>query len=603
MVQYKKREDVPQGDRWNLESMYADDGAWASEFASLQSIPEQAEAWKGRLGESIDVLKQALDFYFGSMRKIEKVYTYAHLRHDEDLSEGKYHEYYSKARALYFQFDAATSFVNPELLGLDESTLRTWKEDPQLAEYQFFLSDLLRQKPHTLSPSEERIISMAQEAMSTGHQVFSMLNNVDLPARFGEVTNEDGEQVKLTHSTYYKLTQARERDIRRGAFQGFYREFKGNRNTMAAALDGSTKAHVFESRVRGYASARESALFDDNISVDVYDGLIEAIHEKLPDYQRYMNLRKRVLGLDELHFYDLSVPIIDDLDLKYTWEEAEGLIAQALVPLGKEYSDIMKKGLADRWIDRYENEGKRTGAYSSGCYDSMPYILHNFNGLLGSVFTLAHELGHSMHTELANRTQPYPTANYRIFVAEVASTTNEGLLIRYMLDQNKDPKVRAYLLNHYIKDFCSTMFRQTMFAEFERDMHEMVESGEGALTAETLDAKYREVVYSYFGDTIAWDEDDEMISWEWSRIPHMYYNFYVYKYATGMAAATSITQAILQEGSSAVERYLNFLKSGGSKYPLDLLKGAGVDLTTPEPVRDSLKVFSSLIDELESLLG
>lgn len=604
MAEVQTRADIPEEARWDLAQMYASDELWEQALEDAQGLPAQLAEWKGKLGESPQALANALDAMFSAYRTVEKVYVYAHLNHDQDMGVSDYQSAFKRAQKLYHQLSEAVAFFDPELLQMEDGVLEGWlaTDASPLAPYRVHLEDILRRKPHTLSQREEQLLAMAGEALGSSSQVFGMLNNLDIPEYLPVVKGEHDEEVQLTHATYQKLLQSRWRDVRRNAFHGFFGEFGKHRNTLAATLDGKVKSSSFKARARNYGSAREAALFSDNISTDVYDGLIDTIHSRLPDFYRYMELRKKMLDLDSLHIYDVSVPLLGDIDLKYTWEEAEELIYESLRPLGDDYLALLKQGFSNRWIDRYENKGKRSGAYSSGCYDSAPYILHNFNGTLNSVFTLTHELGHSIHSAFTNANQPYQTSHYKIFVAEVASTTNEALLVHHMLKQTDDPKVKAYILNHYLNDFRTTMFRQTMFGEFERDMYAAAESGQ-ALTTHFLDEHYYKLTKLYFGDSFAWDDEDAPIAWEWCRIPHFYYDFYVYKYATGMAAATALSRGILEEGAPAVERYLHFLKSGGSRYPLELLQDAGVDLTTSAPVAASLDTFREILDQLEALLG
>lgn len=603
MSEIRLRSEIQPQDTWDLEAMYLNDDAWEADLAAFQSRPEQIARWKGRLHESPSTLASALAEISEAERKIQKIYVYAHLRHDQDLEDSKYQQIYDRARNLYHQLSTATAFVDPQLLELEEATLRAWSEDPALQRFRRYLRDLLQRKAHTLSQAEERLLAMAEEALSGTEKVFSLLENVEIPARFPEIRTPEGRMQKLTHAGYYKLMQSQDREIRREIYRAFYGEFRGNRNSLAATLDGKLKANLFKAKARKYPSAREMFLFPDRVPCAVYDHLITSIRSRFPDLYRYLALRRKALGLHDLHMYDQSVSIVTDIELHFTWEEAETLVCDSLLPLGDEYQAILREGFRKRWIDRYENRGKRTGAYSSGCYDSMPYILHNFNGTLQSVFTLAHEIGHSMHSALSNRTQPYEQADYRIFVAEVASTTNEALLNHHLLQKYTDPKIRAYLLNHYLTDFRSTMFRQTMFAEFERDIYASLEGGEAALTADGLDERYFRLVKDYFGPEIAWDGDDALIAWEWARIPHFYYGFYVYKYATGMAAATALSQAILTEGQPAIDRTLRFLRAGGSKDPLEILQDAGVDLTTSAPVDSALDCFRQILEELETLVA
>jgi len=597
-----QRSEVPAEDRWNVAAIYANDEAWEAALAAARQWPDKVSAYEGRLGESEQVLAEALATYFQAGREMEKVWVYAHLRADEDLGNSHYQDMMERARSAFVALMTASSYLSPEILTVDDAALQEWMGRAPLATYRFWLEDQLRAKPYTLSPAEERLMSMASEPLSAFERVFSVLKNVDLAARLPAVQDEEGEQQQLTHSLFIKLLESRDRDLRRRAFEGYYDEYKGNRNTVAAALDGGVKSHVFNARARRYGSALAASLFNDNVEVAVYDALIEAVHAALPAFYRYMELRRRLLGVDRLHLYDVYVPAVPEVDLSYDYDEAVALVAQGIAPLGEEYVRAARQGMTGGWVDRYENVGKRSGAYSSGCYDTMPYILMNYTGTLDSVFTLAHELGHSMHTYLANQAQPYHLADYRILVAEVASTTNEALLNHHLLATLDDPQVRAYLIDRYLDGFRGTLFRQTMFAEFEKVMHGMVEQGQ-PLTADSLDARYYELVKLYYGDSVAFDATDEPIAYEWARIDHFFYNFYVYKYATGMASAVAIARAILEGQEGALERYLAFLRAGGSDYPLNVLRGAGVDLTTPEPVSSALAEFERLVGELETLVG
>ncbi len=598
----RPREEVPAEDRWDVAAIYASDEAWEAALTAARQWPAKVSAFEGRLGESEQVLAEALATWFQANREMEKVWVYAHLRADEDLGNSHYQDMMERARSAYVAMMTAGSYLSPEILTLDDAMLQAWMGREPLATYRFWLEDQLRAKPHTLSPAEERLMSMVSEPLSAFERVFSVLKNVDLAARLPSVQDEEGAQQQLTHSLFIKLLESRDRDLRRRAFEGYYAEYKGNRNTVAAALDGGVKSNVFNARARKFGSALEASLFNDNVEVAVYDALIEAVHAALPAFYRYMELRRKLLGVDRLHLYDVYVPAVPEVTLSYGYDEAVELVAQGIAPLGQEYVQVARQGMAGGWVDRYENAGKRSGAYSSGCYDTMPYILMNFTGTLDSVFTLAHELGHSMHSYLANHTQPYHLADYRILVAEVASTTNEALLNHHLLTTLEDSQVRAYLIDRYLDGFRGTLFRQTMFAEFEKAIHGTVEQGQ-PLTADGLDARYYELVKLYYGDSVAFDEEDAPISWEWARIDHFFYNFYVYKYATGMASAVAIARAIREGQEGALERYLAFLRAGGSDYPLNVLRGAGVDLTTPEPVSSALAEFERLVGELETLVG
>jgi len=597
-----KRQDVPKEFRWNVEALYPNDGACETDYQAAKKLPEQVASYQGRLHESAEVLAEALSTWFNANRQMEKVYTYAHLRSDEDLGNSRYQEMVERARSTYIRVDTAGSYLSPEILSIDDQVMAEWMQGEALKPYHFFLGDLLRSKPHVLSPAEERLMSMVSEPLGAIHSIFSVLKNVDLAARLPKVKGVEGDTHQLTHASFIKMMEDHDRELRKAAFEGYYGEYRGNRQTNAATLDGGVKTHVFEAQARNFPSALEAALFDDKVDVSVYNNLIASVHDALPAFYRYVELRKRLLGVDKLHLYDTYVPVVPAVEMHFTYDEAVDTISEALRPLGADYVDTMRKGLFEGWVDRYENVGKRSGAYSGGAYDSMPYILMNFTGTLDAMFTLAHELGHSMHSWYANHAQPYHLADYRILVAEVASTTNEALLNYHLLSITTDQAARAYLVDRYLDSFRGTLFRQTMFAEFEKIIHEMVESGQ-PLTADALDQRYYELVKLYFGETMAFDDEDAPIAWEWSRIDHFFYDFYVYKYATGMSSAVAIAADILERGEEAVSRYKNFMRGGGSKYPLDLLQDAGVDLTKPEPVQSALAEFALLVSELEDLMG
>ena len=598
----RPREEVPGTHAWDTKALYQDDAAWERDYAEAQRLPELLASYRGRMSESQDAFAKALQVWFDANREIEKVWVYAHLRSDEDLGNSRYQDMMERARATYVRMSAASSYLAPEILAMDDTVIAEWMAGDVLVNYRFWLEDLLRGKPHTLSPEGERIMSLASEPLSSFQRVFSVLKNVDLASRLPQVREESGEAQQLTHALFIKFQESRDRAVRKAAFDGYYSEYRGNKQTIATALDGSVKAHVFRSRARRHTSSLASALFADNVDVGVYDALISAVHDALPAFYRYVGLRKRLLGVEALHAYDVYVPVIPAVDPHYTYEEAVALVCDAVAPLGEGYVGTAREGLTGGWVDRYENKGKRSGAYSSGCYDSMPYILMNFTGTLDSVFTLAHELGHSMHSWYSKNHQPYPLSDYRILVAEVASTTNESLLNHHLLSITQDQSMRAYLIDRYLDSFRGTLFRQTMFAEFEKLIHERVETGQ-PLTADSLDVMYYELVQLYYGGQVAFDDSDKPISWEWARIDHFFYNFYVYKYATGMSSAIAIARAILGEGEPAVARYLEFIMSGGSDYPLLQLKKAGVDLTTPDPVSSALAEFESMVSELETLAG
>ena len=597
-----ERQDIRPEDQWNLTALYSDDAAWEGDLAVLQGLPAQMEAYRGRLGESAGVLAETLRTWFDAIRKTEKVYVYAHLRSDEDLGNSHCQQMLDRSRSTYIRLSTAGAYLAPELLAIDDATMSEWMAGELLAPYRVWLEDQLRGKPHTLSPAEERLMAMASEPLGAISRIFSVLKNVDLAARLPRVPDEEGQEVQITHASFAKLLESKNRAVRKTAFDGYYAEYHGNRHTNAVALDGIVKAHLFEAQARKFPSALDAALFGDNVQRPVYESLIAAVHDALPAFYRYVGLRKRLLGVDKLHLYDVYVSVVPEVELRFAYDQAVETVRVALAPLGTEYVQTMHRGLTQGWVDRYENVGKRSGAYSSGCYDSMPYILMNYTGNLDSVFALAHELGHSMHSWYSNHAQPYHLADYRILVAEVASTTNESLLNHYLLSQTTDRAARAYLIDRYLDAFRGTLYRQTMFAEFEKLIHEQAEAGR-PLTVDSLDASYHDLVKLYFGDSIAFDEEDLAIAWEWSRIDHFFYNFYVYKYATGMSSAIAIASALLREGEPALNRYLTFLQGGSGKYPLDLLRDAGVDLTTLAPVKAALAEFEHLVGELESLMS
>lgn len=595
-----ERKDVRTEDKWNLEALYAHEVDWERDFKTAQGLPDKVASYSGRL-DSADALAEALHTWFAANRQMEKLWTYAHLRSDEDLSNSHYEQMKERARSLYVQLDTAGSYLAPEILNLDEEQISGWTKKDVLAPYRVWLQDILRRKPHTLSRDEERLLSMASDPLAAFSNIFRVLKNVDLAARLPQVEDGKGKKRRLTHASFLNLLQSRDRKVRKAAYDKYYAEYRGNRQTISATLNGVVKTHIFEARVRGFSSALEAALFEDNVTTSVYNMLISAVHDALPVFYRYMALRKRLLDIDYMHIYDIYVPAVPQVTVEYEYQEAVDIICQALQPLGTEYVKTLRQGLSGGWVDRYENVGKRSGAYSSGCYDSMPYILMNYTGDLEAVFTLAHEAGHSMHSWYSNRSQPYSLADYRILVAEVASTVNESLLTHHLLSTAEDDAMRAYLIDRYLDSFRGTLFRQTMFAEFEQMIHAQSESGR-PLTADGLDETYYDLVKCYFGDSVAFDEEDAPIAWEWSRIDHFFYNFYVYKYATGMSAAIAIASRILQEEEGALDDYIAFLRSGRSKYPLDLLKDAGVDLTTPQPVEDALAEFEEQLKELEALV-
>ncbi|KGG80808.1 oligopeptidase PepB [Caloranaerobacter azorensis H53214] len=593
----KDRNQIEEKFKWNLESMYENDEKWEEDFQIVKKLIEQIKQYKNRVGESGKTLLEVLELESKILRIVENVYTYAKMRKDEDTRNDKYQALTDRATSLMVEVEESTSFIVPEILLIDESILNDYFENVEgLKLYRHYIERIVRRKKHYLSPEEEAIIAQAGELANSPETIFGMLNNADM--KFPTITDEKGNEITITHGNFIKLMESKDRRVRKDAFKGLYDTYNKYRNTFAVTLSSNIKKDIFYSKVRKYNSSLEAALDVNNIPVEVYDNLIKAVHDNLSSMYRYVKLRKKVLGLDELHMYDLYTPLVKDIDMEIPYEEGKKIVLEGLRPLGDEYIEIVEEGFNSRWIDVYENRGKRSGAYSWGTYDSYPFILLNYQNNLDSVFTLAHELGHSLHSYYSRENQPYIYGDYSIFVAEVASTVNEAILMEYMISKAKNKDEKLYLLNHYLEQFRGTVYRQTMFAEFEKMIHEEIENGR-SLTADSLCRMYKELNRKYYGPDIVIDDE---IAMEWARIPHFYYNFYVYQYATGFSAAIALSQKILKEGRESVDRYINFLKSGNSDYPINVLKKAGVDMTTPQPVDNALKLFNKLLDEMESLL-
>ncbi|MBX6353641.1 MAG: oligoendopeptidase F [Thermoflavifilum sp.] len=593
------RAEVEDKYKWRLEDLYPSVEAWDQDASAVRELCQRLLAYRGRLGESAETLLEALRLQDHIGEKLARLYAFARMRQDEDNANPTWQALTDRAMSLLVEVQSAKSFFEPELLALPEARIRAFLEESEpLRLYQFLLDELLRQKPHILSAEVEQVLAAAGEVMNAPHHIFTMFNNADM--RFPTIRDEQGREVELSHGRYMQFLESRDREVRRAAFEAMYSTYGKHRNTLAAIHGASVKKDVFYARVRRYDSARQMALDADNVPLSVYDGLLDAVHEYLPALHRYLDLRRRALGLSELHMYDLYVPLVPNVDWPVKYEEAVETVEQAIRPLGDEYVRVASEGLrSGGWVDVFETRGKTSGAYSWGAYGVHPYILLNWHDTLDNMFTLAHELGHAMHTYFSHKTQPYVYADYTIFVAEVASTCNEALLMHHLLQHTDDPKRRAYLINHHLEGIRGTLFRQAMFAEFEKLTHEHVEQG-GALTPEWLCDTYYKLNQTFFGPVCAVDQE---IALEWARIPHFYTPFYVYKYATGISAATAIAQRILKEGHPAVADYLSFLSGGGSDYPINLLKRAGVDMTSPEPVRATLQLFSDLVEELDTLLG
>ncbi len=592
------RAEVPVGDTWDLASLFPSDADWEKAFTELEGMTPGYANFRGTLGSSPAALAACLEFDIRFERLADRVGTYAFLKHTEDVSNGTYQGMKARYIGVASRAAEASSYIRPEVLAIPDETTRRFLDAPELAPHRLTLERLLRYKPHTLSEKEERLLAMQIESAQTPRNVFDQLTDADL--KFGTIELEPGRVIDLTHGSYMVCLESPNRDVRKKAFHQYYAEFADHANTLAATLAGSVKQDVYNARVRNYPSAREAALFPDKVPVSVYDNLLAAVRANLPAVHKYYQVRRRAMNLPDVHFYDVYVPILSGMQRRTTWDEAVDLVTEALKPLGPAYTDVLAKGLRGRWCDRYENKGKHSGAFSSGSYDSDPYILMNYKpDVLDHVFTLAHEAGHSMHTHLSARNQPFQYASYTIFVAEVASTFNEQLLSNYLLARAKDDRERAYYLNREIDDIRKTIVRQTMFAEFEKVTHELAERNE-PLTLDALKGEYRKLLDAYFGPDFVLDDE---LSLECLRIPHFYRAFYVYKYATGLSAAIALAERVSNGGKAELEAYLGFLKGGCSMDPLDLLRGAGVDMETPEPVNAALARFARLVDELDRLLS
>jgi len=597
-MEIRKRSDIEAVNKWNLSSLYPSDAEWENDFGSVESYIDELKSLEGQVLLSSDNLLKTIETSLALGRKVRRLYTYAKMKSDEDTKNSLYQTLNSRAESLSVKAGEAGSYIVPELLAGEAGVVEAYiSEKTELQLYAHYIDEILRYKPHTLTTAEERLLAQAGEVMATPHNVFNMLSNADLV--FPEVHDDEGKEVKLTHGSYIPLMKSNNRSVRKEAFEAFYSVYEGHKNTFATLIDSEVKKNVFHSKVKHYPSARDAALFGNNIPTEVYDRLIDAVHDALPSFYKYMKLRKHLLEVEELHMYDVYPSIIKDVDMKIGYDEAKDKVLASLDILGDDYVSTVAGAYKEGWIDVYENEGKRSGAYSFGTYDSKPYILLNYHETLDDVFTLTHEMGHSMHSFYTRKNQPYVYGNYSIFVAEVASTTNEALLNDYLLKTIEDKQEKLYILNHYLEQFRGTIFRQTMFAEFERAIHQIVESG-GALTADRLSQVYGDLNALYYGEDVV---QDEQIKLEWARIPHFYYDFYVFQYATGFSAAIALSKKMLGDGEDAVEAYKTFLKSGSSNYPIEVLKLAGVDMTTEKPVKDALKVFENLVEEMAETLG
>lgn len=594
----RSRAEMPADDTWDLSAIFPDQAAWEMAIAAIRADLPRLAAMQGTLGDGAAQLLTALQLQDSIGERLGRVFSWAGLRKDEDNANAEAVANYDRAVKLSVDASEVSSFVEPEILALPDGTIDAYlTAEPALATYRHALDSLLRQRDHVLSAEQERLLAAAGEMAMAPGQIFSMLDDADL--RYGTIIDEDGNEVVLTKGSYSRFIESRAREVRKQAFSSLHQAYRDHRNTLAATYAASVKADAFYARVHNYGSAIEAALSPNNIPVEVYDNLVETVNGRLGVLHRYIALRKRVLGLEKLGVYDLYVPIVPEVDREYTYEAGVETVLGALGALGEDYLGVLSGGFDSRWVDVYENVGKSSGAYSWGVYGVHPFILMNWSDRLRDVFTLAHEAGHAMHSYYSSRTQPYVYSHYTLFVAEVASTVNELLMTDALRRQTDDRLFEAYLVNHALEDIRGTLFRQTMFAEFERWAHDQVEAG-GALTPDLLDARYAELCRTYYGPDV---EVDEYVAAEWSRIPHFYRAFYVYQYATGISAAAALARQIVEEGEPARQRYRTFLSGGSSRYSIDLLRDAGVDMTTPEPIERALDTFESLLDELERLLG
>ena len=591
-----KRSEVDVELTWKLEDIFASESEWEKALSEAKSLADELAGYAGKAAESAETLYKVLEIYEKDSLIMHKVYGYAFKMRDVDTTSTSAQTLYSKSMSAGVEISEKLAFLEPEIIAVDDAMLeKFYVEKPELDKYKIYITEVRRVREHSLSPELEKLLAGTNELAELPYEGFATLGNADL--KFPEITNEKGEKIQITNGRFVPLEESKDRRVRKEVFEKYYETFGSFKNTWATLYAGQVKQLMFYARARKYSSTLEAAVDGNNVSPAVYKNLVEAVNDNLDKMHRYVSLRKKLLELDELHMYDIYVPIVKDYDAKYTIEEAKELVLKAVEPLGTNYVNLIKKAFAERWIDVVENEGKRNGAYSSGVYGVHPFVLLNFNGTLDNVFTLAHEMGHAMHSYFSNEAQNYLDSRYKIFVAEVASTTNEVLLMEYMLKNAKDNKERAYLLNHYMDSFKGTVFRQTMFAEFEKTSNEMAEAGE-PLTHENLTELYLNLNKKYYGEAMI---SDDLIGYEWMRIPHFYYNFYVYQYATGFSAAVAIANRVLKEGETAVNDYMKFLQSGCTKDPVSLLRIAGVDMATKEPINSALQVFERVIEEMEEL--
>lgn len=595
--QLPNREALPEALTWDLTTIFPDDAAFDQAFEDVKVAVKEVAGYQGTLHEGAAAFLQALEGILVVYRQLETLYVYSHLKNDQDTGNTQYQGLYARASSLLAEASEALAWFEPELLTLsDEQIAAYFEEAPKLTEYRHYIQQMLDNRPHTLPAEQEALLAGAGEIFGAASNTFAVLNNADLV--FPVITDSQGEQIQLSHGVYGQLMESTDRTVRQAAYEGLYQVYEQFRNTFAQTLSTNVKTHNYRAKVRHFDSARAAALSGNHIPESVYDTLVTVVNQNLPLLHRYVALRKRLLGLEELHMYDMYTPLVGEAPIQYTYEEAVAKAKEALTPLGDEYQKVVAEAFSSRWIDVVENKGKRSGAYSSGAYDTAPYILLNWHDTLDQLFTLVHEMGHSVHSYFTRNNQPYVYGDYSIFLAEIASTTNENILTEHLLETEKDPLVRAYVLNHYLDGFKGTIFRQTQFAEFEHFIHEEDAAGV-PLTAEYLSENYGKLNAKYYGEAVTYDDE---IKLEWSRIPHFYYNYYVFQYATGFSAASALSKKILAEEPQALENYLNYLKAGSSDYPIEVMKKAGVDMTKPDYLEEAMKVFATRLDELEALL-
>lgn len=595
--QLPKREELPENLTWDLTKIFSSDQEFDEKYLELSEKLKKSEKYKGTLDQGASQFLDAIEFVLSVYRQTEIIYVYAHLKNDQDTGNTEYQALYARASSLFSKVSEAVSWFEPEILQLsDERIWQYFKEEPKLEVYRHYIQQIVDNRAHVLSADQESLLAGAGEIFEASSDTFAVLNNADLV--FPTIEGENGEKVQLSHGVYGQLLESTDRSVREAAFKGLYSVYEQFRNTFASTLSTHIKGHNFKAKVRNYSSAREASLSNNHIPESVYDTLVAVVNKHLPLLHRYMELRKRLLEVEKLHMYDLYTPVLGEAPITFTYEEAKEKALEALKPMGEEYMTIVEKAFSERWIDVVENKGKRSGAYSSGSYDTNPYILLNWHDTLDQLFTLVHEMGHSVHSYFTRSNQPYVYGDYSIFLAEIASTTNENILTEYLLETEKDPRIRAYVLNHYLDGFKGTVFRQTQFAEFEHFMHTEDEKGV-PLTSEYLSDSYGKLNAKYYGPAV---EEDPEIKFEWSRIPHFYYNYYVFQYSTGFSAASALAKRILSQEPDALENYLAYLKAGNSDYPVEVMKKAGVDMTQAAYIEDAMSMFEQRLNELEELI-